>query len=134
MDEPQELAETPETTEEEPGTPEETPPQEPVKTIWRYAQINLETMKCVSVSNLSDEVIKDYMIPLDDDTDVKAGDTWDAENGVWIPFVPPAPEPPGPTLREQLASLQLKNEALEAQLAQTNADLAAVLEMILTPQ
>lgn len=87
----------------------------------RYAQIDLETGRCISVSDLAEEVTADYMIPLNPDDDVQPGDIY--ENGTWTrPDPPPQPEP-GPSdidiLGDQLVEkelqildLQQQNEAL----------------------
>jgi hypothetical protein len=110
---------------------EQTPQEEtPVKTVWRYAQID-DTGKCITVSLLSGEVIADNMIELTDEDDVSPLDT--LVDGAWVKYIPPVPEPPGPSVEEQIQSLQAQNDQLQQQLAQTNADLTAVLEMILIP-
>lgn len=126
--------------------------------MYKYAQIDLDTGRCISVSFLSGEVDAAHMIPLFEmqeqsepgepdgdgnpttvtvrvpvilEIEVSPGDTWDGT--AWTPAPPPDTLPTGPTLEDQIADLQAKNAALEQQLAQTNADLTAVLEMILIP-
>lgn len=78
--------------------------------MYRYAQID-ETGLCVSVSQLSGEVISDHMLPLDPDDDVRPGYIWDGEK--WTRPEPPPP-PPDP-----LALLEEENALLALELAQT---------------
>lgn len=57
---------------------------------YLYAQIDPETFRCFALSNLSGQVEKDTMIPLDPDQDVELGDIYDPETGTWHK---PEPEP-----------------------------------------
>ena len=79
--------------------------------IYRYAQIDLETGKVISDSFLSGEVTADNMIRIDPDFDL-VGKMY--QNGAWVPYTEPAPEPiPDPTqtrldeLDETLAEILL---------------------------
>lgn len=93
--------------------------------MYRYAQIDLTTGVCISVSYLSGEVDAENMILLSEDDDVNPRDTWDGT--AWTP-APPLPEPqPTP---EQLRMAQLEQES--ADLKQAIAELT-MLVMPTTP-
>lgn len=85
--------------------------------MYRYAQID-ETGLCVSVSQLSGEVISDHMLPLDPDDDVRPGDIWDGEK-----WTRPEPPPPSP---DPLALLEEENALLALELVQTQLRLDQV--------
>lgn len=57
--------------------------------MYKYAQIDLATGRCVGVSFLSGEVDNTNLIPLLEEDVININDTY--ENGVWIPT--PIPEP-----------------------------------------
>jgi hypothetical protein len=88
--------------------------------LFKYAQID-ETGRCIGVSFLSGEVEADNMKPLTDDENVNPGDTWDGTT--WTPAPIPDPVPPGESDTDKIAKL-------EQQLAQTNSDLAALMEAV----
>ncbi len=60
--------------------------------MFKYAQIDFSTGRCISVSFLSGEVEAGDMIPLTDEDNVNPNDIF--ENGVWIPAPPPEPVSP----------------------------------------
>ena len=118
--------------EEQNQIPEETTETPETPTIYKYAQINLDTGVCVGVSYLSGEVIADHMIPLEIEDDVKPGDIWDGET--WTrPDPPPAPEP-GPSridmLEEENAFLALELAQTQARLDQTEQEQAELLLLL----
>lgn len=60
--------------------------------MYRYAQIDKQTGVCISVSNLSSEVVAEHMIPLSSNADVQPGDIWDGEAWTRLDPLPPEPE------------------------------------------
>jgi|GEM_PF-2304166 len=74
--------------------------------MYKYAQLD-ESGRCVSVSQLSGEIVSVHMLPLGPDDDVQPGDIYDGLS--WTR--PEAPEP------EPDRILQLKTENLELKLA-----------------
>ncbi|GGF88567.1 hypothetical protein [Paenibacillus abyssi] len=66
--------------------------------MFKYAQIDAATGRCVSVSYLSGEIESTNMIPLTEADDVKPGDIRNAD-GTWTR---PAPVPPQPSRIDQL--------------------------------
>lgn len=77
--------------------------------MYKYAQIILETGRCIGLSLLAEEVEAGHMIPLEDDDDVQPGDIY--MDGGWTrPEPEPTPEP-GPTAVERIAALQSEMEA-----------------------
>lgn len=81
--------------------------------IFRYAQIDLETGKCVSVSYLAGEEIADHMIRIAADLDIKIGDIY--VNGVWNPSPPPPPRPPTAD-QIRIAQLEAENTDLKSRM------------------
>lgn len=92
-------------------------PQEPVKTVFRYAQIDTITGKCIGVSFLSGLVVMEGLIELSDTDEVKLGDTY--ADGVWtpVPTVPPPDDPTNAELQGQITTLQ--TESVDTMLALT---------------
>ncbi|MDD9266044.1 hypothetical protein ACFPES_03260 [Paenibacillus sp. GCM10023248] len=111
--------------------------------MFRYAQIDIETGVCISVSLLSGEFVADHMIPLfkwvdkeqpgepDEDgnpttiivpevvmldIEVNPGDTY--ADGVWTPAPPPEPVDPQPT-PVQIKIAQLEQDNINLMLAIT---------------
>ena len=75
--------------------------------VFKCAQIDPVTGRCVSVSFLFAEVIADHIIPLSEEDNVNPGDTYD--NGTWIPSPPPEPVPEGPSLTDKVAQLEIES-------------------------
>lgn len=95
---------------------------------YRYAQIEQETGRCASVSNLSGPVEAPHMIPLGPDDDVQPGDIWDGQK--WTRPDPPAPDPyADPITQLQLAVAELA-EAQELSITEIQLALAELAEMI----
>lgn len=84
--------------------------------MYKYAQINIETKRCIGVSCLSGEIKAEHMLLLTDDDDVQPGDIY--SDGEWTrPEPEPLPEP-GPTAEERIESLEAENARLVLELAQ----------------
>ncbi|MEI7027166.1 hypothetical protein [Paenibacillus sp. y28] len=84
---------------------------------YKYAQIDMATGVCFSISNLSGEIEAKHMIPLDPDEDVQLGDIY--VDGEWN-RPEPTPEPgPEPDLRTELEQFKVANADLQA----ANSDL-----------
>ncbi|CRF29071.1 Uncharacterised protein [Mycobacterium tuberculosis] len=79
----------------------------------RYAQIDKNTGKCISVSDLSGEVEAEHMIPLTDTDDVQPRDVYDMTTKTWTKAEPFPPEPSGPSkielLEAEISSLNMQN-------------------------
>lgn len=81
--------------------------------MFRYAQIDITTGRCIGVSFLSGEIEAEHMIPLTDEDEVNPNDTFD--NGSWIPTPPPDPVPAGESPAEKMARLETENTDLNLQ-------------------
>lgn len=90
--------------------------------MFKYAQIDIETGRCLGVSYLSGEVEADNMIPLSEEDDVKPNDTY--EDGVWIPAPPPEPVEPTP---DRIAQLEAENAALKSRMTDMEMFAADIL-------
>lgn len=74
--------------------------------MYKYAQIDIETGVCVSISYLTGEMNAPHMLPLSPDDDVQPGDVWDGED--WSRPDPPVPDPVAdPITQLQLALAEL---------------------------
>ena len=91
----------------------------------RYAQIDLSTGLCISVSYLSGEVDAPDMIQLGDDDNVNPGDIYD--NGEWIPASPPNPTDPGETNAEKIARLEAENADLKSRIEDLELAFAEII-------
>ncbi|MDF2934958.1 MAG: hypothetical protein K0Q90_331 [Paenibacillaceae bacterium] len=70
----------------------------------RYAQIDLDTGRCISVSLLAGEIESDHMFPLGDNEEIQPGDIY--MDGGWTrPDQEPLPEP-GPSAEERITILE----------------------------
>lgn len=95
--------------------------------MHKYAQINLETGECISVSYLYGPVDAPHMIPLTSE-DVQPGDIWDGQT--WTRPDPPAPDPyADPITQLQLAVAELA-ETQELSITEIQLALAELAEMI----
>jgi hypothetical protein len=96
--------------------------------MHKYAQIDLSTGRCFSVSYLSGPVDAPYMIPLSPEEDVLPGDVWDGQK--WTRPDPPAPDPTvDPITQLQLAVAELA-EAQEQAITDMQLALAELAEII----
>lgn len=103
----------------------------------KYAQIDLSTGVCISVSYLSDEVDAAHLIPLSETDDVQPCDIYDSES--WIrPEPEPIPEPePSPNERiEQLeaetAELWYDTMLKDARIAEHDTEIADLWYTMMT--
>ncbi|MFD0682365.1 MULTISPECIES: hypothetical protein [unclassified Paenibacillus] len=93
----------------------------------KYAQINLDTGVCIAVSQLSGEFDDPKMILLDDNDDVSLFDT--LVNGEWVKYVPPDPEPEGPSLEERYNLLEHEKALLEQRLQATESAILFLMDL-----
>lgn len=93
--------------------------------MHKYAQIDLESGVCISVSYLYSSVDAPHMIPLTSE-DVQPGDIWDGQT--WTRPDPP-PSEPDPITQLQLAVAELA-EAQEQTVTDIQLALAELAEMI----
>ncbi|WP_309119216.1 hypothetical protein [Paenibacillus sp.] len=118
-------------TEEIEETPMGPDTPEPVRTSYKYAQINPETGIVFGVSYLSGEVIADHTILLEDEEDVQPGDIRNPD-GTWT-RPEPAPLPPSEVqqLRAELAEAKAQLAVAAAAAAETSATQQALIEMLI---
>ena len=91
--------------------------------MYKYAQFDLETGRCIGVSLLAGEVEANHMILLDDETDVLPGDIY--TDGEWTR--PEQRLPQGPA---SSATLEAENHLLKTQ-NQVLSDRAEFIEDVI---
>lgn len=79
----------------------------------RYAQIDVITGCCHTVSNLLNEVSTDNVILLEDDADVQPGDIY--MDGEWTRLEPEPTLESDITVAECITTLEVENHLLKAQ-------------------
>lgn len=99
--------------------------------MFKYAQIDLETGRCVSISYLSAVIDGDHILPLTEKDDVLPGDIY--TDGAWThPEQEPIPDP-GLSAIERIEQLEAENAGLAQnqirfdQMEQAQADLLFTL-------
>lgn len=98
--------------------------------MHKYAQIDIDTGVCISVSYLSGEVEADHMIPLTNDQDVQPGDIYRAADGTWTRPEPQSVPEPEPSLQDRITQLETENTALKDRVEATEGALLAIMDLM----
>lgn len=98
--------------------------------MFKYAQIDLESGRCVSVSYLSGEIEAEHMLPLTEEEDVQPGDILQGD-GTWLRPAPPPPPVPGPTPEDRIAQLEAINAELNGRVEASESAILALMDVLM---